>query len=100
MKVAVAGRSLPLSLPVDPFKMPDPSLFFTGNEPPAGGAVPSESADREGGGCAVKLCSRKGDPSESLRRRSLGEPPSGACNKRVPFRSGWLTNQIRTVAKR
>jgi hypothetical protein len=45
LTVAVAGRPLPLSLSVDPFKIPDPSIFFAGIEPPAVGSVPLESAD-------------------------------------------------------
>ncbi len=44
LELAVAGRSLPLSLSVDLFKIPDPSLFFVGNEPPCVGFVPTETA--------------------------------------------------------
>jgi hypothetical protein len=43
--VVVVGRSLPLSLSEDPFKIPDLSLFFVGNEPSVVGSIPPESAD-------------------------------------------------------
>jgi len=44
-RVVVVGRSLPLSLSVDPFKIRDLSLFFVRNEPSMVGFVPPESAD-------------------------------------------------------
>ena len=73
-KEAIAGWSLPLSLPVDPFKIPDPT-YFLGNGRSDFGTVPPLSAGSNGCGIAFQSCTRGGDPSES---------PEGV---------GWVTNR-------